>query len=106
MSIRHTKPVSVLIVMAAMTLGAGACTKAETNEAHSDAAVAGEQVKDAAAATGEVIESGTAKAANAVSEGAGKVADHLEADQARDAAAGKPGAVNPHTDERVPATAN
>ncbi|HEX8471722.1 MAG TPA: hypothetical protein VF633_11470 [Brevundimonas sp.] len=97
--------IPALVVLAALTLGAAACTQGETTEAKSDAAVAGEQVKDAAAQTGEVIESGTAKAANAVSEGAAKVADHLEADQAKDAAAGAPGAVNPHTDERVPAPA-
>jgi hypothetical protein len=94
-----------LVAVAALTLGAAACTRSETTEAKSDAAVAGEQVKDAAAQTGEVIESGTAKAAGAVSEASGKLADHLEADQARDAAAGKPGAVDPHTDQRVPAPA-
>jgi hypothetical protein len=95
-----------LIAVAALALGAAACTKTETTEAKSDAAVAGDQVKDAAAQTGEVIESGTAKAAGAVSEASGKLADHLEADQARDAAAGAPGAVDPHTDQRVPPPAN
>lgn len=106
MTLRPSKPVSALIVMAAVALGAAACTKTETNEAQSDAAVAGDQVKDAAAQTGEVIESGTAKAAGAVSDATGKLADHLEADQARDAAAGAPGAVNPHTDERVSKPSN
>lgn len=95
-----------LIAVAALTLGAAACTKSETSEAKSDAAVAGEQVRDATAQTGEVIEGGAMKAAQAVQTGAGKVADHLEANQAEAAAEGKPGAIDPATGKRVPAPAN
>jgi hypothetical protein len=93
-----------LALIAALALGAAACTRAETTEAKQDAAVAGEQTKDAAAQAGEVIEGGAMKAAQAVESGAGKVADHLEAEQAEAAAEGKPGAVNPNTDQRVPDT--
>ena len=43
------------------------------------------------------------EAAQAVEEGAGKVADKLESNQAEAAAEGRPGAVDPATDTRVPA---
>jgi hypothetical protein len=43
------------------------------------------------------------KAARAVEEGAGNVATRLEENQAKAAAEGRPGAVDPATDERVPA---
>ena len=98
--------IPALALVAALALGAAACTQAETNEAKQDAAVAGEQTKDAAAQAGEVVESGAMKAAQAVQTGAGKVADHLEENQAEAAAEGKPGAVDPNTDQRVPAPAN
>ncbi len=94
---------TVLIAVAAVALGAGACTKSETTEAKQDAAVVGDQTKDAAAQAGEVVEGGAMKAAQAVETGAGKVADHLEAHQAEAAAEGKPGAIDPATDRRVPA---
>ncbi len=107
---------AALIAVAALTLGAAACTKSETTEAKSDAAVAGDKAEvaaaqagdkagEVAAQAGEVVESGAMKAAQAVEKGAGKVADHLEANQAEAAAEGKPGAVNPSTDQRVPAPA-
>jgi hypothetical protein len=47
-----------------------------------------------------VIESGAMKAAQAVETGAGNLADRLEAEQAEAAAEGRPGAVDPATDER------
>jgi len=96
---------TALIAVVAVALGAAACTRTETTEAKQDAAVVGDQTKDAAAQAGEVVESGAMKAAQAVEKGAGKVADHLEANQAEAAAEGKPGAVNPSTDQRVPAPA-
>lgn len=97
---------AALIAVAALSLGAAACTKSETTEAKQDAAVAGDKAGDVAAQAGEVVESGAMKAAQAVETGAGKVADHLEANQAEAAAEGKPGAVNPSTDQRVPAPAD
>ena len=42
-------------------------------------------------------------AAQAVESGAGKVADKLETNQAEAAREGRPGAVDPATDTRVPA---
>ena len=43
------------------------------------------------------------KAARAVEDGAGDVAARLEENQAEAAAEGRPGAVDPVTDQRVPA---
>ncbi|QTC90557.1 hypothetical protein [Brevundimonas goettingensis] len=107
---------TALIAVAALALGAAACTQNETAEAKQDAAVAGDKAEvaaaqagdragEVAAQAGEIAESGAMKAAQAVEKGAGKVADHLEANQAEAAAEGKPGAVNPNTDQRVPAPA-
>jgi type IV secretory pathway TrbL component len=93
----------MLAAVAALTLGAAACTPAEQQEAEANAEVAGEKAGDAAAKAGEVIESGAMKAARAVEEGAGNVATRLEQNQAKAAAEGRPGAVDPATDERVPA---
>ena len=89
-----------------LALGAAACTQAEQKKAETHAEAAGEKAADVAAQTGEVVESGAMKAAQAVEEGAGKVADKLEDKQAQAAAAGRPGAVDPATDQRVPAPAN
>ena len=50
-----------------------------------------------------MIESGAMQAAQAVEAGAGNVAAHLEENQAEAAAEGRPGAVNPATEQRVPA---
>lgn len=86
-----------------LALGAAACTQAEQKTAETRAEAAGDKAADVAAHTGEVVESGAMKAAQAVEHGAGKVADKLEDKQAQAAAEGRPGAVNPATDERVPA---
>lgn len=85
-----------------LSLGVAACTQAETDKAEAQADAAGEKAEDLAAQAGEVIESGAMKTAQAVESGAGKVADKLEDNQAEAAAEGKPGAVNPSTDQRVP----
>lgn len=86
-----------------LALGAAACTQAEQKKAETHAEVAGDKVAAAAAQTGEVVESGAMKAAQAVEEGAGKVAGKLEDKQAQAAHEGRPGAVDPATDTRVPA---
>ena len=86
-----------------LALGASACTQAEQKKAETHAEAAGEKAADVAAQTGEVVESGAMKAAQAVESGAGKVADKLEDKQAQAAAEGRPGAVDPATDTRVPA---
>jgi outer membrane lipoprotein-sorting protein len=86
-----------------LALGAAACTQAEQEKAETQAEAAGDKAADVAAQTGEVVESGAMKAAQAVEEGAGKVADKLEGKQAQAAAEGRPGAVDPATDARVPA---
>lgn len=86
-----------------LALGAAACTQAEQNKAENHAEAAGDKAANVAAQTGEVIESGAMKTAQAVEEGAGNVARDLEAKQAEAAAEGRPGAVNPATDKRVPA---
>ena len=95
----------ILIVAAAsiLALGASACTQAEQKMAETHAEAAGDKAAAVAAQTGEVVESGAMKAAQAVESGAGKVADKLEDKQAQAAAEGRPGAVNPATDTRVPA---
>lgn len=90
-----------LAAVAALSLGAVACTEAEQDEAQADANQAVDKAGDVAAEAGEVIESGAMKAAQAIESGAGKAADELEENQAEAAAEGRPGAVNPTTDTRV-----
>ena len=92
-----------LAAIAALALGAAACSPAEQQEAETNAEVAGDKAGEVAAEAGEVIESGAMKAARAVEEGAGNVAVRLEDNQAEAAAEGRPGAVDPATDKRVPA---
>lgn len=92
-----------LAAASVLALGDAACTQAEQNKAENTAEAAGDKAADVAAQTGEVIESGAMKTAQAVEGGAGKVADKLEDKQAQAAAEGRPGAVNPATDQRVPA---
>lgn len=95
----------------ALAGGVGACTgseqdrtatQAETvgNDVEAATSEAGQELKEGAAAAGEVIEAGAMKAAQAVEKGAGGLADRLEAEQAEAAAEGRPGAVDPATDER------
>lgn len=93
---------AMIAAFAALTLGAAACTQAEQNKAETQAHTAAAETKSAAAQAGEVVESGAMKAAQAVETGAGKVADKLEDNQAKAAAEGRPGAVDPATDQRVP----
>ena len=95
-----------LATAAALALGMAACTQAEQNEAEVKADAAAETAGDVAAQTGEVIESGAMKAAQATEEATANVADHLERNQAEAAAEGRPGAVDPATDQRVPAPAH
>jgi hypothetical protein len=92
-----------LAAVATLALGAAACTPAEQQEVETNAEVAGDRAGEVAAQAGEVIESGAMKAARAVEGGAGDVAAHLEENQAEAAAEGRPGAVDPATNERVPA---
>jgi len=106
MSIRTpSRAPSILAAVAILSLGAVACTQAEQDRAEVKADAAAEKTGDVAARAGEVLESGAMKAAQAVESGAGTVADKLEANQAEAAAEGKPGAVNPNTDRRVPVDA-
>jgi hypothetical protein len=93
----------VLLAAAVLSLGAAACTEAEQENTEVHAEAAADRTGEVAAQAGEVIESGAMKAARAVETGAGDVADELEENQAEAAAEGKPGAVNPNTDQRVPA---
>ena len=102
MKIRTT----VVALGAVSLLALGACTAAEQQEAKTETAEAGETAENVAQQAGEVIESGAMRAAQAVESGAGSVADKLEANQAEAAAEGCPGAVDPTTDQRVPAPAN
>ena len=106
-----------LIAATVLSMGLVACTQAEQEKTEANAEVAGDNAEvaaseaadkagDLAAQTGEVLEAGAMKAAQAVETGAGNVADHLEENQAEAAAEGRPGAVNPTTDQRVPAPAN
>jgi hypothetical protein len=103
--------------VAALSLGAVACTQAEQEQTEANAEAAGDNAEvaaseaadkagDVAAQAGEVIEAGAMKAAQAVETGAGNVADRLETNQAEAAAEGRPGAVDPATDQRVPAPAH
>jgi len=100
-----------LSAIAVLSAGAMACTETEQDRTGAQADAAGDNVeaatseagvelKEGAAAAGEVIESGAMKAAQAVESGAGNLADRLEAEQAEAAAQGRPGAVDPATDER------
>jgi hypothetical protein len=95
--------ITLAAAVAALALGAAACTPAEQQEVETNAEVASEKAGDVAAQAGEVIESGAMKAARAVEDGAGDVAARLEENQAEAAAEGRPGAVDPATDQRVPA---
>ena len=92
-----------LVAVAVLTLAVGACTRHETAEAEQKAEVAGDHAQAAASQAGEVLEAGAMKTAQAVESGAGKVADKLEKKQAEAAAQGRPGAIDPATDRRVPA---
>jgi hypothetical protein len=92
----------LLTAAAAFALGAAACTQAEQEKTEAHAEAAADNTAEAASQAGEVIESGAMKAAQAVESGAGKVADKLEENQAEAAAEGRPGAVDPATDRRVP----
>jgi len=95
--------IHALAAVAALAFGAAACTQAEQNQTEQKADAAADRTGEVAAQAGEVIESGAMKAARAVETGAGNVADKLEENQAEAAAEGKPGAVDPATDQRVPA---
>jgi hypothetical protein len=95
--------ISLIPALAALLLGTAACTQGETQRAEAEAAEAGNRAEAAAARAGEVVESGAMKAAQAVETGAGNVADRLEAEQAKAAAEGRPGAIDPATGERLPA---
>ncbi len=97
---------ALMASVAAMTLGAAACTQAEQDRTEAHAEAAADKTADVASQAGEVIEGGAMKAAQAVESGAGKVADKLETEQAEAAAEGKPGAINPATDQRVQANNN
>lgn len=102
MTIRPVKT-PILAALAVLSLGAAACTQSEQNQAERKADAAADRTGEVASQAGEVIESGAMKAAQAVETGAGSVASKLEQNQAEAAAEGKPGAVDPATDERVPA---
>lgn len=94
---------TVLAAVAALSLGTVACTETEQDRAEVQAEAAGDQAQDAAARAGEVLEAGAMKAAQAVESGAGKVAGELEENQSEATAEGRPGAIDPATDQRVPA---
>ncbi|KAK0360585.1 hypothetical protein LTR94_026745 [Friedmanniomyces endolithicus] len=96
----HSK--TCLALVAALSLGAAACTQSEQDTAEAHAEAAADRTGEVAAQAGEVIESGAMKTAQAVEKGADRVAGELEENQAEAAAEGRPGAVNPATDERVP----
>lgn len=107
---RH-RPFLSLVAAMALTMGIAACTPSEQEQAEANAEVAadrtadaagraGEALADGAAEAGEVIEGGAMKAAQAVEDVSGDAARKLEAEQAEAAAEGRPGAINPATDER------
>ncbi|WP_396594593.1 hypothetical protein [Brevundimonas sp. R86498] len=109
--IMRLSPLLALTAVATLSLGTMACTETEQDRTAVEADAAGDNVEQAtseagqelregAAAAGEVLESGAMKAAQAVESGAGNLADRLEAEQAEAAAQGRPGAVDPVTDER------
>lgn len=91
----------ILAAVAALSLGAVACTQAEQEQAEQDAAVAGENIEQGAAELGERIESGAMQAARGVEDLAGDAADELEQNQREAAAEGREGAIDPDTGERV-----
>lgn len=94
---------SIFLASAAvLALGTAACTQAEQEKAEANAEAAADSVADAASTAGEVIESGAMKAAQGTENLAADARAKLEANQAEAAAEGKPGAVDPATDERVP----
>ncbi|MBB5745139.1 hypothetical protein [Brevundimonas variabilis] len=110
MTHRH-RSILPLVAAMAMSFGITACTESEQNAAEADAEVAadrtadvaaeaGDALVDGAAQAGEVIEGGAMKAAQAVEDVSGDAARKLEAEQAEAAAEGRPGAINPATDER------
>lgn len=103
MTLRIPSILAPALCVAVLSMGAVACTQAEQDKAEVQADQAADKTGEVAAQTGEVIESGAMKAAQAVESGAGHVADKLEANQSEAAAEGKPGAVDPATDTRVPA---
>ena len=94
-------PWLAMAAVAALSLGAAACTDAEQEQAERDVAVAGENIEQGAAELGERIEAGAMKAARGVEEMAGDAAAELEENQREAAAEGREGAVNPETGERV-----
>lgn len=107
----RNRTILAFAAVAALALGTSACTRAEQNEAESDASVAadntanaaanaGDALASGAAQAGEVIEGGAMKAAQAVEEVSGDAARRLEAEQAEAAAEGRPGAIDPATDTR------
>ena len=97
----RNKPWLAMAAVAALSLGAVACTEAEQEQAEQDAAVAGENIEEGAAELGERIESGAMEAARGVENLAGDAAEELEENQREAAAEGREGAVNPETGERV-----
>jgi hypothetical protein len=107
---RHPSILSLATAMA-LAFGITACTQAEQNEVETGADVAADRTADAAAEAGdalvegtaqagEVLEGGAMKAAQAVESVSGDAARKLEAKQAEAAAQGRPGAIDPATDER------
>lgn len=97
----RTQTWPILAAVAALSLGAVACTQAEQEQAEQDAAVAGENIEQGAAELGERIESGAMQAARGVEDLAGDAADELEQNQREAAAEGREGAIDPDTGERV-----
>ena len=97
----RNKPWLAMAAVAALSLGADACTDAEQEQAEQDAAVAGENIEEGAAELGERIESGAMEAARGVENLAGDAAEDLEENQREAAAEGREGALNPETGERV-----
>ena len=55
--------IAALTAIAALSLGAAACTQAEQDQAEADAGAAADKAGDIAAQTGEVLEAGAMKAA-------------------------------------------
>jgi hypothetical protein len=100
MIVRNT-PWLAMAAVAALSLGAVACTEAEQDQAGQDAAEAGETIEQGAAELGERIESGAAAAARGVEDLSRDAAEELEENQREAAAEGREGAVNPDTGERV-----
>ncbi|MFN3537265.1 MAG: hypothetical protein ACK4Y4_07465 [Brevundimonas sp.] len=97
----RNNPLLAMAAIAALSLGAVACTDAEQAQAQQDAAVAGENIEQGAAQLGERIESGAAAAARGVESLAGDAAAKLEENQREAATEGRSGTVDPETGERV-----